>query len=166
MVVVIGTVIGAMMPSGSRSSPSNPDNAKIIDVDSDRSLSIENQSSQDGEVRLHRFYDGHFYADASVNGAPVRFLVDTGATGIALTQSDAQRASIALTPGMSEVIGRGAGGELTGEMIRLETVTLGHKEARDMTGVVIDGAEQSLLGQAFLSKFDSVEIHGDEMVLR
>ena len=51
-------------------------------------------------------------------------------------------------------------------MVNLDRVELGHKQARGMTGVVVEGGEQSLLGQTFLSKFDSVEIHGDQMVLR
>lgn len=165
-IVVIGTVIGALMPSGSRTPEPTNSSGNVISVATPQTFAIEDQSSANGEITLHRFDDGHFYADATVNGAPVHFLVDTGATGIALTKDDARRASIALTPGMSQIIGRGAGGELTGEMVQLERVTLGHKEARGMDGAVVDGAEQSLLGQTFLSRFDAVEIHGDTMVLR
>lgn len=170
-IVVVGTVLGAMMPSGSRSpaagNDSNNSSSTIVEAsDSPGSFGSDAQSTANGEVKLHRFYDGHFYADASVNGAPVHFLVDTGATGIALTADDARRASIALSPGQGEVIGTGAGGELRGEFVTLDRVALGHKEARDIAGAVIQGGEQSLLGQNFLAKFDSVEIHGDEMVLR
>lgn len=46
------------------------------------------------DVTLERAADGHFYVDAQVNGAAVRFLVDTGASSLVLTQADAQRAGI------------------------------------------------------------------------
>src|ERR1700742_4028591 len=46
--------------------------------------------------QLERAPDGHFYADAMVNGARVHFLIDTGASMVALTSVDAQRAGIAL----------------------------------------------------------------------
>ena len=166
VIIVIGTMIGALMPSGSR--PREPHHASgtVITVPTPQPDAIEGQSSTNGEITLQRFYDGHFYADATVNGAPVHFLIDTGATSIALTNDDARRASIALSPGQGEVIGTGAGGELRGEFVTFDRVALGHKEARDITGVVIHGGEQSLLGQNFLAKFDSVEIHGDKMVLR
>ena len=166
IVVVLGTAIGAIMPSGSPS-PSNTDDNKVVE------MAIESPSSgwpepsaSYGEIKLRRFEDGHFYADATVNGARIHFLIDTGASVIALTRADAMRASIALSPGQGEVIGQGAGGELHGEVVNLDRVELGHKQARGMTGVVVEGGEQSLLGQTFLSKFDSVEIHGDQMVLR
>ena len=165
-VVVLGTLVGAIMPSG----PSAPSNAAENQV---AAMAIESsssgwpdQSTSSGEIKLRRFEDGHFYADATVNGTRIHFLIDTGASVIALTRADAMRASIALAPGQGEVIGQGAGGDLHGEVVNLDRVELGHKQAEDMTGVVVAGGEQSLLGQTFLSKFDSVEIHGDEMTLR
>lgn len=165
-IVVIGTVIGAVMPDGP-AQPAAPDAERVIVVASQPpSAPPVAQAAAFGEVRLRRFANGHFYADASVNGARIRFLVDTGATQISLTRADALRASIPLSPGMGEVIGMGAGGELRGEVVNLDRVELGHKQATGMTGLVINGGDQSLLGQAFLSKFDSVQIHGDEMVLR
>ena len=167
-VVVLGTLIGAIMPSGSPA-PSNSADHQVAAMAADSASSSTqwpDQSTAYGEIKLRRAGDGHFYADAMVNGARIHFLVDTGASIIALTRADAQRASIALSPGEGEVIGQGAGGELYGEYVSLDRVELGHKQVQDMTGVVVEGGEQSLLGQAFLSKFASVEIHGDEMTLR
>jgi predicted aspartyl protease len=45
-------------------------------------------------------------------------------------------------------------------------VTLGHRTAGRMAAVVLNAGEQTLLGQDFLSKFESVEIKGDKMLLR
>ena len=165
-VVVLGTLIGAIMPSGSPAPSNATDNRVVAMVAEAPSAQWPDQSTSYGEIKLRRAGDGHFYADASVNGARIHFLVDTGASVIALTRADAMRASIALTPGQGDVIGQGAGGELHGEYVNLDRVELGHKQALGMTGVVVEGGEQSLLGQAFLSKFDSVEIHGNEMTLR
>src|SRR3546814_2671774 len=46
------------------------------------------------KVVIPRSEDGHFYADAQVGAATVRFLIDTGATAVALSRADAQRAGI------------------------------------------------------------------------
>jgi aspartyl protease family protein len=67
---------------------------------------------------------------------------------------------------MSDVVGRGADGAVHGEAIRLDTVELGPLSAQGLDAVVLNSGEQSLLGQSFLSKFSSVEIQGDRMILR
>ena len=93
-------------------------------------------------------------------------LVDTGASGIALSRSDAQRAGLAVSAGMFNVVGEGADGDVHGEYATLDRVSLGATTAEKVPAVVLDAGEQSLLGQSFLSKFESVEISGDTMVLR
>ena len=122
--------------------------------------------SSEGTITLERQRDGHFYAEAQVNGAPVRFLVDTGATSIALTHEDARRAAVPLEVGAADLIGKGAGGELHGQFVTLDRVSLGHKEVRGTSAAVVNGGEMSLLGQSFLAQFALVSIEGDRMVLR
>ena len=120
----------------------------------------------DGAIELQRSSDGHFYAEVQINGSTIRALVDTGASGIALSRADASSAGIATSIGMPDVVGEGADGDVHGEVVKLDRVTLGHKTAEGMSAVVLSNGEQSLLGQSFLSKFDTVEIRGDVMVLR
>jgi aspartyl protease family protein len=67
---------------------------------------------------------------------------------------------------MPDVVGRGADGEVHGEIVRLDNVELGPLSAAGLDAIVLNSGEQSLLGQSFLSKFSSVEIQGDRMVLR
>ena len=122
--------------------------------------------SSDGTVELNRNDDGHFYADVQINGAPVHMLVDTGATTIALSRDDARAAGLATSIGMNDVVGEGADGAVHGEYVKLDNVTLGGASASGLEAVVLNGGSQSLLGQEFLAKFDSVEIHGDTMVLK
>ena len=128
--------------------------------------SSSSSSTADGAVELERASDGHFYADVEINGATVHALVDTGASGIALSREDARSAGVATSIGMPEVVGEGADGAVRGEVVELDRVTLGHKTVEDMPAVVLSRGEQTLLGQSFLSRFDSVEIRGDKMVLQ
>ena len=67
---------------------------------------------------------------------------------------------------MPEVVGEGADGAVHGEIVRIDRISLGPKTAEGMPAVVLNQGGESLLGQSFLSKFDSVEIHGDTMVLK
>jgi clan AA aspartic protease (TIGR02281 family) len=120
----------------------------------------------DGSVQLQRNENGHFYADVDINGATIHMLVDTGATGVALSREDARRAGIATSIGMTEVVGQGADGNVHGEFVMVDRISLGSKSVEQMPAMVLNGGEQSLLGQAFLAKFASVEIHGDTMILR
>ena len=117
-------------------------------------------------VELKREPDGHFYADVEINNMPIRILVDTGASGIALTRDDARRAGLPVSVGMFDVVGEGASGDVHGEYVKLDTVRLGKETAREVPAVILDGGNQSLLGQSFLRQFDTVEIKGDRMILR
>jgi aspartyl protease family protein len=166
VIIFCATLLGALMPSAApsfRDSPRKPLRVESLEED-DRSA----QSSEPGSdtVMLERSYDGHFYADARVNGATVHFLIDTGASGIALSTDDARRAGLAFDSGQAEVVGMGASGEVMGHFVQLDRVELGLHSVTDTEAVVLDGGDKSLLGQSFLSKFGSVEIRGDTMVLR
>lgn len=126
----------------------------------------ELQLASSDAVTLRRQGDGHFYADVQINNSTIRMLVDTGASGIALTRDDARRAGIGISIGMPNVVGQGAGGEVKGEYVTLDRVSLGDERASAVPAVVLDGGGVSLLGQSFLGQFASVEIKGDKMVLR
>jgi len=130
------------------------------------SSSSQSLNPLDNGVELKRDSNGYFYADVKINGAPLRMLVDTGATSIALSRNDAQMAGIATTIGMNDVVGEGADGAVRGQQVVLQSVTLGDKTAEGLPAVVLNSGGQSLLGQSFLSKFASVHIEGDRMVLR
>jgi aspartyl protease family protein len=165
IIIVIATVVGAVMPSGEPSAAD--DRRKPMRVEElDSGSSSQTIESGAGTITLQRSDDGHFYADARVNGTSVHFLVDTGATGIALSESDARRAGMMFHASQAEVIGTGASGQVLGHYVRLNRVELGHASVHDAPAVVLQDGDRSLLGQSFLSRFDSVEIQGDTMVLR
>lgn len=113
---------------------------------------------------ITRAPDGHFYVDAQVNGAQIRFLVDTGASMVALTSADAQRAGIALPSERNSA--ETAGGTVEVIPVSIDRLAIGPIEARDVRGAVADALPISLLGQSFLSQVATVEISGDRMTLR
>jgi aspartyl protease family protein len=113
---------------------------------------------------IARNADGHFYLDAQVNGAQVHFLVDTGASMVALTPADAQRAGIALPSERARAMA--AGGAVEVMPVTIDRVAIGPLEARGVRGAVAPQLPVSLLGQSFLSRVGTVEISGDRMVLR
>ena len=113
---------------------------------------------------LVRAGDGHFYADAQVNGAMIPFMVDTGASMVALTPADAQRAGIALPS--ERATARSAGGEVEVIPVMVDRIAIGPLEARNVRGAVAGQLPVSLLGQSYLQQIGAVEIHGDRMTLR
>lgn len=118
-------------------------------------------------IELRRRPDGHFYADLEVNGAPVRFMVDTGATRIVLSRAAAEQ--VGLDPGALNYLSRAqtANGEIALAPVRLRRVVFGGLEARDVRANVSSGELGiSLLGMDFLDRFSRIEIEGDRMLLR
>ncbi len=119
-----------------------------------------------GETVLPRASDGHFYADATVNGRGVDFLVDTGASVVALTGTDARAVGLDWNDGDIREIARGANGPVYGISVTIDTLQLGGHEARNVRAIVVpEGLEISLLGQNFLSTVNPVRIEENRMVL-
>ncbi|WP_084860403.1 retropepsin-like aspartic protease family protein [Salibaculum halophilum] len=117
-------------------------------------------------VEVPRGRDGHFHLDLQINGVTVPFLVDTGATQVVLTRQDAAR--VGLEPADLNFIGtaRTANGEVRIAPVVLDRVALGPIEDRDLRASVNGGQmEQSLLGMAYLNRFDRIEIENDRLLL-
>ena len=162
---VFASMVGGSMsiaPETSRARGTEPIEVNPVS----EKLQVDQFSLQKGALVLDRNENGHFYADVDINGAKVHALVDTGASAIALSRQDARNAGLATSIGMPNVVGMGADGEVRGEVVTLDRVSLGNATAENMPAVVLNAGEQSLLGQSFLSHFDSVEIRGDQMVLK
>ncbi len=139
---------------------------RLATLHDDRSPRSTTDPSDGSSVVLERSGDGHFYADVEINGAPVHMLVDTGASGVALSREAARSAGVATSIGMNEVVGEGADGAVRGEQVRIERMRLGPASAEAIDAVVLSSGGMSLLGQDFLQRFTSVEIRDDCMVLR
>ena len=101
-----------------------------------------------------------------VNGQPVEMIIDTGASSVALTVADAQRIGIAVNPAAFEVVGTGASGPVRGQRIHLDSVELEGRRVSGVSGAVLEGLEQSLLGQSYLSRIGSITMNGEYLTLR
>lgn len=124
------------------------------------------EPGESGDVSLARLGDGHFYAEGDVDGTKMRFLVDTGASVVALSAADANALGLDWRDEELRMVGRGVNGEVMGKPVVLASVTLGDIEVRDVQAVIIPrGLHVSLLGQSFLSKLENVNISADEMTL-
>lgn len=122
-------------------------------------------SIHDGSVR--RAADGLFYVNAQVNGVPVRFLVDTGASIVVLTPADAERSGVMPEPEAFHHEAETAGGRTAMALVTLARLSAGATERQDIDAAVgSTGLGVSLLGQSWLSKLQSITITGDRMVLQ
>tara|TARA_R110002072_G_scaffold19047_16_gene70696 strand:+ start:658 stop:1233 length:576 start_codon:yes stop_codon:yes gene_type:complete len=122
--------------------------------------------SDAGQIIVPRSRDGHYYLNVQINGADVRFVVDTGATDMVLTKSDAERAG--LDPDQLTYLGRAntANGEVRTAFVRLDAVQLGDVTDRNVVAVVNEGQmAQSLLGMGYLQRWVRLEIANNELIL-
>lgn len=107
---------------------------------------------------------GHFYADGQVNGGSVRFLVDTGASAVALPANVADRLGIDYQKGQRGLI-QTANGPTAAYRIKLDQVTLGGITLQNVDAVVIaHGLGIALLGMSFLNRVE-MQRNGQSMVL-
>lgn len=170
IIFAFGFIAAALNRLPSRPSPSLETlAANATGVSEDASSNTSDtyaSSSTDGALQLQREPNGHFFADVDVNGTKIHMLVDTGATGIALSREDARSAGIATSIGMPNVVGEGADGSIHGEYVTVDRMSLGNAKAEGVEAIVLNNGGQSLLGQSFLAKFASVEIRGDTMTLK
>lgn len=97
---------------------------------------------------------GHFHAQGAVNGVAIRFLVDTGATSVALGRSDALKAGVAYTRGEPRIM-ETANGQARGWLVSLDSVRINGITLRNVPGVVLEvDMPQALLGMSFLNRMD------------
>jgi aspartyl protease family protein len=116
---------------------------------------------------LRKEADGHYYTTAYVNGMPIRFVVDTGATVVALTKRDAQRIGLNLDalPKNAEV--STAHGKVKVAPAMLDTIKIDRVEVGHVQAVVIDeGLDQSLLGMSFLNALHDWNATPEAIVIR
>lgn len=122
----------------------------------------------DQEVVLYKAMNGHFEANASVNGQTINMLVDTGASMIALTQEDAVAAGIIPENLTYSVTVMTANGAATAAPVTLSEISIGPITRRNVPATVAEPGrlDQSLLGMSFLGTLSSLQMQTDELRLR
>jgi aspartyl protease family protein len=124
------------------------------------------QTVAGGEISVPRAEDGHYYLTLDINGTPIPFMVDTGATGMVLTLEDAGRLGIARDSLMFLGEARTANGTVRTASVTLPVVELGPFRTENFRAFVNEGEmDGSLLGMDYLGQFH-LEFRGGQMVLR
>lgn len=117
-------------------------------------------------VAVPRAIDGHYYLTLDVNGVPVEFTVDTGATDIVLGRRDAQ--AVGIEPDALRYLGTAttANGVVRTARVSLDRVALEGIADADVGAVVTEGPlDASLLGMTYLSRFSRIEIADGRLLL-
>ncbi len=119
-----------------------------------------------GRIEVPIGDDGHYHLTAEVNGTAIRFVIDTGASSIALGPRDAER--IGIDPENLAYIGEAqtANGTVETAPVNLDSVTIGDIRDESVPAVVLRAdLEQSLMGMSYLSRFARVSIESNRLIL-
>lgn len=117
-------------------------------------------------VEVPRGPDGHYYLALDINHTPVRFVVDTGATSMVLTQSDAGRIGLSEDELIYFSEAMTANGLVRTAPVRLDRVALGPFEDSNVRAFVNEGEmTRSLLGMDYLNRFARLEINNGRLIL-
>jgi aspartyl protease family protein len=119
------------------------------------------------EAAISKAADGHFWAEASVDGARIRFLVDTGATTVALTPADARRLGLDVAALDYSTPVRTAAGETRAAPIKLGSVSVAGARLTDVDALVVrEGMTASLLGMSYLGRLSRFEASQSSLILK
>lgn len=120
----------------------------------------------ENRVAVPQSFDGHYYLTLELEGVPVEFVVDTGASEMVLSREDAERIGLNLDELAFIGSAQTANGTVRTAAVWLDDVRLGPLVDRNVRAVVNDGdLFSSLLGMGYLERFDSIEIKNRELIL-
>ncbi len=117
---------------------------------------------------IHKGVSGHFEADVSIDGTPLRMMVDTGASSVVLSYEDAMRLGINPDNLVFSIDVSTANGRALAAPVTLREVAIGPILRGTIRGMVTEQGrlDQSLLGMSFLETLGSIEIARDELRLK
>ncbi|VTU22988.1 clan AA aspartic protease [Variovorax sp. PBL-H6] len=139
---------------------------KRVALRMDQPVSIGGSGAGGGGTRivLPASSGGHFMTQGAINGRSVNFMLDTGATTVALSSADAQRIGLDFSKGRPVRMNT-ANGTAQGYLVRLNSVRVGDVEVYDVEAIVSQQPmPYVLLGNSFISRF-SMRRDADQMVL-
>ncbi|MCV0382141.1 MAG: TIGR02281 family clan AA aspartic protease [Erythrobacter sp.] len=129
-------------------------------------LGLPEQVVAGGETRVEMASDGHFWLDASLNGVPARFLIDTGATVTAVSEEVAARAGLQPRRGGVPVRIATANGAMNAEISSADNLSFGNVEARGVDVVIAPSlGTTNVLGMNVLSRLQSWRVEGRTLIL-
>ncbi len=119
---------------------------------------------QGEEIRVPMAIDGHFWVDASVNGEPVRFLVDSGATMTTIGRGTAARAGVDTSSARDRIV-RTGNGIIRVSAGRADSLAIGPIEREDVALHIADSDDLNVLGMNYLSSLDRWGVEGRWLVM-
>jgi aspartyl protease family protein len=125
------------------------------------------EPAEGSPAQVVKAVDGHYWAEAAVNGHEVKFLIDTGATAVSLTTDDARR--LGIDPAGLNYDARviTASGPARAARIKLDSISVAGAQVRDVDALVIEtGLQTSLLGMTYLGRLSQFEATQTGMILR
>lgn len=129
-------------------------------------LGLDPQEVSGGEVRIRMARDGHFWADATLNGVRRRMLIDSGATVTAISEATAAAARVEGSGAPVPVLLKTANGMAPARAGSVEELRLGNIVARDLKVVVSPAfGDMEVIGMNFLSKLASWRVEGRTLIL-
>ena len=123
--------------------------------------------ARDGAIEVDRAADGHYYLTLTINGTSVPFMVDTGASVIALTERDADRLGIRPSRNAFTAAVQTANGVVRAAPVTLNSVDIGGLVVRDVRALVVSGRglNENLLGLSYLTRLKRFEYSNNKLVL-
>jgi len=119
-----------------------------------------------GTIIIDSSQDGHFYMNVKINGAPVRFMIDTGASDIVINSNDARKIGINFKKLVFDKRYQTANGLAFGAIVSLDKLEVGNVEFNNIPASVNQSdMGTSLLGMNFLRKFRRYEFYQDQLIL-
>ena len=115
-------------------------------------------------IRIPMAIDGHFWVSGEINGEPVKFLVDSGATMTTIGSETASRASVAINPGRDQLV-RTGNGIIRVASSRADQLAIGPIQRDGMRLHVAQGEDLNVLGMNFLSTLERWGVEGRWLVL-
>lgn len=107
---------------------------------------------------------GHFLPAGQINGRAVQFMVDTGATAVILSESDAKRINLDYTKGRKVSVST-ANGQVLGHQVQLDSVRIGNAQVHGVAAIVLpQSMTYVLLGNSFLTRFQ-MQRNNDQLTL-
>ncbi|KLE33565.1 peptidase [Aurantiacibacter gangjinensis] len=129
-------------------------------------LGYPEQVVEGGETRVQMARDGHFWLEAEVNGHRANFMVDTGATLTAVSQTTAEAAGLEARSGGLPIMLRTANGTVSAQSASIDELRFGNVAARGLDAVIAPGlGDTNVIGMNLLSRLASVRIEQGELIL-
>lgn len=153
--------VGQVSPEGVKLISANS-NGAVLEIDGKKqslnlgqSISTAQSSGTRPSIKLEADSGGHFLAYGSINGRPMKFLVDTGATSIAMSTAQAQALGINLQNAQRGAVTT-ASGNVRSYNVSLSNVKVGDISLNQVDAVIIDSmpGDVALLGNSFLSRLE------------